>query len=361
MAGKSKVVGAVGDALSGAPKALKRLFFGGGEEAVRAANKAKDGVPYNKLTNSWGAIDDDLWDARRLQGDLKSIGFKVDPKSLGISADGTDIDLKRIEALLGSDALKGMGLFSRGEGSIEKGIKQFSNIGLDLSPEQYVKLRGRRKGLYGVGRSVKDFVIGQSPFAVTKERFLQGGIFGKGGLATGDVTLGKGVRRNYDLAKEEFKNKEYGSAALRMGSGVALPVAAQGLNAGFTYGLPAAAVYDAVTDSDPNLTTGNRVRRLGASLTSSVGSVALAPLGLAQLPALEYMDKGINAAWGYKPGSPGRGVANRVGGANSKQTGVVRSAVTTAKSLRPTGGGRLGLRPKGLPMGSSINASLNRS
>jgi len=276
---------------------LKRIMFGGGEDVVKGIK--------NKVTTRWGAIDSGLFDARRLKGDLNSVGAKFNNKSIGLSADSNNLDFVKSDSILSGDALGSLGIRNRlrGKDGITGGIDKFREAGIDLTPEQFIQLRSRRAGLRGKARTTADIFLGYSPGKVTKERFLQGGLVGKGGVLTGDLAPDPDIARGFRASYNALRGGNIAEAA-RYAISPTLQTAGQAANLGLGYALPGAVVYSALADKSPGVTTGQKVRRAGAQATNLLINSAISPLGALQVgmmgPQLKYVDK----LWGTEKPPP---------------------------------------------------------
>lgn len=294
------------------PGLMRRILIGGGEALEETAGNKQ------LATGRLGTFDEDLFGARRFQRQLKDIG--VEDANIGIS-DVNKLDADRFYQV--EDAMPGF--FQRfkldNPEAVAQGRQRLKNVGIDLSDEQYADLVRRRTGARAMGTTLKNFIIGEAPLKVMKERAMRGGLVGKGGLLTADLAPDIATRRRYKKLYESLQKGDYGQAAGHaMGAGMgSLGYAA---NLGFNYGLPVVTAYEAANlaldqGKDP-------VKATGAALTSAATNIAMAPVGAIQMFTADPINRGIQSLWGV-----GEEAAKRPGSMNQA---VRRSAGLPARS-----------------------------
>ncbi|HET6496452.1 MAG TPA: hypothetical protein VFH61_13930 [Thermoleophilia bacterium] len=119
-------------------------------------------------------------------------------------------------------------------------------------------------------RFAGDMIIGRNPLQVMKQRYQMGGIFGRGGLVRGEMSIDPDVMRAYRNAKDPTNPAGYG--------GMAMPVAMDALNKGFAYAMPAGMVYEAV--KTPVGAGESRAENIGGTLGDALGWSVGSPFGM---------------------------------------------------------------------------------
>lgn len=275
--------------VSGTRGVFRRALTGGGEES---AGRLK-----NKVTDEYGTFDDEVFSARRLQKDLSAVGVKR--PDVGVT--DTSRDFKKYQDLEGAAPGVRAHWWGFSDGEIQSIIDRYAARGIKITPQQVEALAARRGGVGGIARSAKNVLIGEAPLQVMKERFVRGGLVGKGGLLTSDLVPDASTRRSTKRLMNALGSGDYGEAA------ASLPSAAMGgagylANLGFSYALPAYGVYQggkAVMEGKPD-----SLPALGSSLTSAAANVALAPLGMAQAVTAPAVMSASDRLWGVKKTQP---------------------------------------------------------
>lgn len=217
-------------------------------------------------------------------------------------------------ATVGVGAGKGLTRLTR-----QKGVNEYLGVGKAMQKD----IASRHgKGLMGqklkyMGRRVTDPILQRGRFdslgerlrygklggghifgkgyELIKARAAQGGLLGKGGLVRGGLALDPRIGMNYKLMRHALSQGQYGQAA-RLGKDLAVGSAIQTGKVGLMGAMPAHAVYSEM--SDPNAGhTGSFASRLGRSVGSNVGGVAMFPMGMltwapSMIPGLESMSLG---------------------------------------------------------------------
>lgn len=121
----------------------------------------------------------------------------------------------------------------------------------------------------GVLNKVKHIIVGDRPVQQTKQRFLQGGLVGKGGVLRGPLAL------DHALVQSMQQHGGY-FGALRHDPGTVIPASiAAPVNPAFILGIPGYAAYKA----------NQRGESMGGPLGEGLGFMAAAPFGMAGILA----------------------------------------------------------------------------
>ncbi len=263
---------------------LRKALIGRGGDAVD---------PTKRIVGRWGGLDEDILDAKRLKERFQEAGFKGD-LGMGEGATLSRDRINKIEAAL-PGVVSSMPNLTRGLRGQTTGElqQQLGGLGVDLTGRQAKALQAFNSPLRSAGRQARRMVLGDRPLETTYQRFLQGGLVGKGGVLLGDAAPGGHLGRAYKRVGEQLDKGEYMKA---LGEVPKMHTGGYAMNTAFGYGLPLAFGYGAYQDAQER--GEDPLRALGANATSAVGSVLMAPLGLAQMGMFEPMERGAAKLWG---------------------------------------------------------------
>lgn len=135
--------------------------------------------------------------------------------------------------------------------------------------ERYLANRGGdvRRALVGA----KNLAFGDAPLTVLKQRAQQGGIFGRGGLIRGDLSIDPDLERAYRAFKA--------NPNLHTGGGLVARGGMDAFGKTMSYGMPAYGVYEAATQPLPE--GQSRGEQIATPIGDTLGWALSGPLGLA--------------------------------------------------------------------------------
>ena len=267
---------------------LARQIRPGVQQLLWGAGELPEGM--RPLVGRYGGLDFDLLRARDIRKQLESAGWAGDlPFEKGI--DDVDIDkLRDVEEALPTlwGSIKGFEL-----PEMEAGLR---GAGIDLTPEQVEQLARQHSPVRATLKSLKNLYLGEAPLETSYQRFLQGGLFGPGGVLLGEAAPGGHLARRYGRAKELLDEKKYWEAFKAAPKAGTLGYLS---NVGFGYGFPMYLGYEAYRGAEQE--GQNPLAALGASATTALGGAAMSPLGIAQMHLFGPLERLSQKAWGITP------------------------------------------------------------
>lgn len=246
---------------------LKRILVGNGDTVASKAKPRILGV--DKFTT--GGIDNDAVLASKMRSQIGADRFD----NLGVFNEQgimDDAGRKKLEALRDISP----GVFRKrnidfNSKDVQMKLHDAGISAYDFDKVDYDRyLQNRGGSAKRLLMSAKNMAFGDAPIEVLKQRAQQGGVFGRGGLLRGDLSIDPDAMRAY----KEFR------ANPSLGTGVSLGMSG-GMDAfgkTMSYGLPAYGVYEAATQPLPE--GQSRGEQVATPIGDTLGWAFSGPLGM---------------------------------------------------------------------------------
>jgi hypothetical protein len=278
----------------------------------------------NRIVGEWGGLDYDLLRGQQLKKQFQRAGVEG---PLPFEKGQGQIDFDKMREVESALPPFWKGFKGHDPEAIATGLR---GAGVDLTPEQAQGIIKAYSPGRSTGRFIKNLFLGEAPLKTTYQRYLQGGLAGKGGVLLGEAAPGGHLGRAYSRAYDAARAGQYGRALKEIPYGGTL---GYGLNAGFGYAFPAYLGYEAYRSAEQQ--GQNPLAALGASGTTALGGVLMAPLGLAQMQLFGPMERASQKLWGLKP--PGAMPSPPPQPVHPPRPAPQRAARLYGRSSRPTG------------------------
>lgn len=319
-------------------RGAKRVLFGTGSHLTEAPANPTLAKAWNRMQGASmggnrvvapsGAVDIGASNAERIQNWLHGAGRK-DINFFDGNGAFSDQGYRQYQAFENNLSLRGgmdanQVVGKNPDGSPRALRDVFSASGLDISQDDLDRFSEQRGGVASrLARPVKDLITGEAPLRTLTQRYNQGGVFGRGGMLFGGLSI------NPDLARQ-VKNIRNTAPDQRTGTqyqNLAMAGGVEVLDKSLGIGLPGYMAYTAATRAQPIDTPeeAEAAALRGAhvpSRTESVLRAAMEPLAYSALGPVGMLGTSIVP-----------GVLDRLSGAARRFDPIARRADQQTRAL----------------------------
>lgn len=252
-----------------------------------------------RIVDAWGGVDNAVIDARSGLGMFERAGVKVDP-SLQDPLGGATVRTSQVvnEALPRGAIMEHFQTrkLLNDAAARKPHLDALRERGLRVSDAQYVAALRNANTVGSHLRATADAFVGHKPLETIRQRFIQGGLVGKGGVLTSDLVPDADLRRGAAQTWSHLRKGEYGSAVKSAPLGMGAMYAA---NLYYGYGGPLHETRDALAHA--RATGEDPTKDIASAVLRGAASNALAPTNLGYMWLGPKVDAAIDGAVGRTP------------------------------------------------------------
>jgi len=175
-------------------------------------------------------------------------------------------------------------------------LNALRDAGYSVTPQQYDALLRERSSLKGLGQFAWDQIVGEAPFEVTRQRYIQGGLLGVGGVLTGDLAPPTALRRTGGRLIDAVRRGDGAAIRKEIVPTLARTSLVWAPGVYFSYGVPVQSAQD--TWEGAQELGLDAPRATAANIAGSTLGVLAGPLGFSQQLVHGPVVDGVHKAMG---------------------------------------------------------------